>query len=88
MSSAAGNSANADSLAAESWFTDATAAAGKTPGDLRMTLNLEKIVSTPYFRSYWVQRNITEMKQYRSAVADLLMEAGEFREERVLLPSP
>jgi len=22
-------------------------------GDLRMVLNLEKIVSTPYFRSYW-----------------------------------
>ena len=78
--------ANANSLALEPWFADAQGAAAKPPAELRMTLNLEKIVPTPYFRSYWVQRNITEMKQYRSAVADLYMHAGDFREERVLLP--
>jgi hypothetical protein len=82
----AAKSTNADSLAAEPWFVDGGAAAAKTSDDLRMTLNLEKIVSTPYFRSYWVQRNITELKQYRSAVADLYIDGGEFREERVLLP--
>lgn len=85
----AANSSNptaANSVAAESWFMDARAAAAKEPGELRMTLNLEKIVPTPYFRSYWIQRNITEMRQYRSAVADLHTEAGVFREERVLLP--
>jgi hypothetical protein len=73
------------SVSMERWFTDAQAAA-KDPGELRMTLNLEKIVPTPYFRSYWVQRNITEMKQFRSAVADLHMDTDTFREERVLLP--
>lgn len=78
--------ASADSLAAEPWFTDARAAALKDSGELRMTLNLEKIVPSPYFRSYWVQRNVTEMKRYRSAVADLYMDSGGFREERVLLP--
>jgi hypothetical protein len=86
MAGRSGNSAPADSLAAEPWFVDARAAAQKDAGELRMTLNLDKIVPSPYFRSYWVQRNITEMKQYRSAVADLYMDTGDFREERVLLP--
>ena len=54
-------------------------------GDLRMVLNLDKIVQTPYFRSYWVQRNITEMKQYTSAVSDLYRTRESYREERVLL---
>lgn len=74
------------SLSSEPWFKDAHAAAVQNPSALRMTLNLEKIVPSPYFRSYWVQRNITEVKQYRSAITDLYMETGRFREERVLLP--
>jgi hypothetical protein len=86
MAARSGNSAPADSLAAEPWYVDARAAAVKAAGELRMTLNLEKIVPSPYFRSYWVQRNVTEMKRYRSAVADLSMDSGDFREERVLLP--
>jgi hypothetical protein len=87
--SAKGNAASAGGLlpvSAEPWFTDARAAAAKEPGDLRMMLNLERIVRTPYFRSYWIQENVTEMKQYRGAVADLYMDADQFREERVLLP--
>jgi hypothetical protein len=84
--SGTGSSGTANSLAGEPWFVDARAASAKDVGDLRMTLNLEKIVPLPYFRSYWVQQNITEMKQYRSAVADLYTEGESFREERVLLP--
>lgn len=75
-----------NSVTTEPWFADAHAAAAKTEGDLRMTLNLEKIVPTPYFRSYWVQQNITQMKQYRGALADLYLGGDAFREERVLLP--
>jgi hypothetical protein len=85
-SAAAANADVQSSLVAQPWFVDARVAAAKEPGALRMTLNLEKIVPSPYFRSYWVQRNVTEMKQFRSAVADLYAEAGDFREERVLLP--
>jgi hypothetical protein len=78
-------------LSAEAWFHDAQGAAAQTPGEMRMTLNLDKIVRTPYFRSYWIQRNVTAMKQYRSAVADLYLKEGSgasaiFREERVMLP--
>jgi hypothetical protein len=69
---------------AEQWWSQATAAAGPA-GDLRMVLNLEKIVPSPYFRSYWIQRNITDMKQYSGAVSDLFRSGSEYREERVLL---
>lgn len=86
MGNTSGSASAIDSLAGEAWFADARAAAAHEPGALRMTLNLEKIVPSPYFRSYWVQRNITEMKRYRSAVADLYLATDQFREERVLLP--
>lgn len=69
---------------AEQWWSQAVAAAGPT-GDLRMVLNLEKIVPSPYFRSYWIQRNVTDMKQYSAAVCDLFRSGKEYREERVLL---
>jgi len=72
------------SIEAEPWWAQSIAAAGPA-GDLRMVLNLEKIVPSPYFRSYWVQRNITEMKEYASAVSDLFRSGKEYREERVLM---
>ena len=72
----------------EPWYSSAKAAASANAGDLRMTLNLARIVPSPYFRSYWVQRNITEMKQYSAAVSDIYREKGRIREERVLLPGP
>jgi hypothetical protein len=79
---------NAHSLPDESWYADAVKQAARAPGDLRMILNLEKIVPSPYFRSYWVQRNITEMKQYRAALCDLERGDKEYRESRVLLRVP
>ena len=72
------------SVEAEQWWAQPVAAAG-TAGDLRMVLNLEKLVPSPYFRSYWIQRNITEMKRYSAAVSDLFRSGTEYREERVLL---
>jgi hypothetical protein len=79
---------SSDSLATEPWFVDVNNAA--TPSTqapvLRMALDLERIVKTPYFRSYWVQQNVTEMKEYRAAMDDLYSEPTQMREERVLLP--
>jgi hypothetical protein len=71
-------------IEAEEWWSQSVAATGPA-GDLRMVLNLEKIVPSPYFRSYWVQQNITDMKKYRAGVADLFLSTKEYREERVLL---
>lgn len=79
---------HAHSLADEEWFADAVKQATGPVDDLRMVLNLEKIVPSPYFRSYWVQRNITEMKQYRAALCDLHRSAQAYREDRFLLRKP
>lgn len=73
------------SIETEVWWSRPVAAAGPA-GDLRMVLNLEKIVPSPYFRSYWVQQNITDMKQYSASVSDLTHTKEEYREERTLLP--
>jgi len=48
-------------------------------------LNLDKLVPSPYFRTYWVQQNITDLKQYSAAVSDLFRSRKQYREERVLL---
>ncbi|HKM83767.1 MAG TPA: hypothetical protein VJY15_22780 [Candidatus Acidoferrum sp.] len=77
-------SGDARSIEAEPWWSQSVAAAS-AEGDLRMVLNLEKIVPSPYFRSYWVQQNITDMKQYSAAISDLTLSGKEYREERVLL---
>jgi hypothetical protein len=75
------------SLADDGWYAGAVKEAGKQ-GDLRMVLNLRDIVPSPYFRSYWVQHNISEMKQYSAAISDLYRGAQNYREERVLLRTP
>lgn len=72
------------SIEAESWWSQSLTTAGPA-GDLRMVLNLERIVPSAYFRSYWVQQNITDMKQYGAAVSDLFLSSKEYREERVLV---
>jgi hypothetical protein len=72
------------SIEAEQWWAQPVAAAGPA-GDLRMVLNLEKIVPSPYFRSYWVQRNITDTKEYSSTISDLFRSGKEYREERALM---
>ena len=76
------------SLQTEPYYTTSIAAA-RTTGqpNLRMTLNLARILPTPYFRSYWIQQNITELKQYSAAVSDLYLSANSFREERALIPA-
>jgi hypothetical protein len=69
---------------AEPWWSQSVASTG-TAGDLRMILNLEKIVPSPYFRTYWVQQNVTDMGQYSAAISDLFRSSRQYREERVLL---
>ncbi|MBZ5605800.1 MAG: hypothetical protein LAO79_26165 [Acidobacteriia bacterium] len=71
-------------VASEKWFQDATAAAG-APGELRLVYNLERLLETPHFRSYWVQRNATRLSEFSAGAADLDRVRGEFRERRVLL---
>ena len=71
-------------VAAEQWWAQSTASAGQA-GDLRMVLNLEELVPNGYFRTYWVQQNITDLKQYSASVSDLYRSSKQYREERVLI---
>jgi hypothetical protein len=68
----------------EHWWANSIAAAGKA-GDLRLVLDLEKLVPNGYFRTYWVQQDITDLSQYSAAVSDLFRSSQEYREERVLM---
>jgi hypothetical protein len=74
-------------LATDPWYAASVAAANEKPGDLRLTLDLAKITRSPYFRTYWVQQNITATRRYSAGLSDLYREPGVFREERFLLPS-
>ena len=68
----------------EIWYKSAIAAAGPA-GDLRMVLNLPLLGKSSHFRSYWIERNVAELKQYSAEVADVHRSATEIREDRVLL---
>jgi hypothetical protein len=69
---------------ADGWFAQAVKAAGPA-GDLRLVADVATLVKEPHFRSYWVQDNIAELKEYAAVVSDLTRAPGEIREERVLL---
>lgn len=71
-------------IESEQWWAQSTAEAGPT-GDLRMVLDLGKLVPSGYFRTYWVQQNITDLSQYSTAVSDLFRSRHDYREERVLI---
>ncbi len=58
-------------LASERWYREATATRPAAAGELRMVMNLEALVKSDYFRSYWVQRNAPAIGQYWTGIADL-----------------
>jgi hypothetical protein len=74
----------AAALNQQGWFVNAVKAA-KDPGELRMVIHLAEVTKTPQFRTYWLQQNITELRQYESSVSDLFRSSGVYREERSLL---
>jgi hypothetical protein len=74
-------------LASDRWYHDATAAAAK-PGELRMVMNLESLVKSVYFRSYWVQRNVSTISRYWAGVADESRSGETITETRIFLRSP
>ena len=71
-------------LTREPWYTSAVAAS-QTQGDVRMALNLQRLLDSTYFRSYWIQRNASELRPYAAGVVDLFREAGQLREQRTLI---
>ncbi len=71
-------------IANEGWYKNSTNAAG-APGELRLAMNLETLAGNTYFRSYWVQRNVSEVRRFVSGVTDIHRTAGEIEEKRLFL---
>jgi len=74
------------SIAGDTWFAD-TVKQLPQAGDVRLVYNLTALRKTPQFRTYWIQRNITELGAYTSGSADLFEQESGFEEQRVLLRS-
>jgi hypothetical protein len=74
-------------IASEGWYKQSTEAAG-APGELRLAMNLENLVESTYFRSYWVQRNASDVRRFVSGVADINRTSSEIREQRLFLKRP
>jgi hypothetical protein len=77
-------SAGGTSVTNEEWFAAPLRAAGPA-GDLRLVMNLPALVRSPHFRSYWVQRNVSEFRQYGGGVSDVFRSPLTIREQRVLV---
>ena len=76
--------AKSQTVEGEPWYAQSTSGTGPA-GDLRLVLNLEKLAASPHFRSYWVQRNVVDLRLYSAAVSDLFLSGKEYREERLLV---
>ncbi len=71
-------------LSAETWFSAAMAQAGNA-GEMRMALNIQSLIADDRFRSYWIQRNIPELRPFSAEVADVQRTNGEIAENRTLV---
>lgn len=72
------------SVEKDPWWAQSTEAAGPA-GDLRLVLDMARLVPNGYFRTYWVQQNIMDLSQYSAGVSDLFRSNKQYREERLLI---
>jgi hypothetical protein len=72
------------SVVNDPWFAD-TVKQAPEQGDLRLVYNLTTLRKTPQFRTYWIQRNGSELAAFLSGSADVFDQPGGFEERRVLL---
>jgi hypothetical protein len=71
-------------LAQDRWYDELSRSA-TNPGEIRIALNIPGLLKTSYFRSYWIQRNASQLKPFTAGVIDLFREPEQIREERILL---
>ena len=70
----------------EPWYSKSVEAA-KQPGELRLVLNMPRLLQSPYMRSYWIQRNASELKQFGAAISDVRRTGNQIDENRILFRS-
>jgi hypothetical protein len=71
-------------VADEPWYQE-TVRTAKSPGELRLVMNLEAVLKTHQFRSHWIYENTPSLREYWAGISDIHRSASEFREDRVLL---
>jgi len=74
----------ASNLASEAWYSGALARAGN-PGELRMALNIQALTSDVRFRSYWIQRNVSELRPFEAEIVDVQRTQQDIAENRILV---
>ncbi|HEY2381760.1 MAG TPA: hypothetical protein VGK48_11335 [Terriglobia bacterium] len=76
------------SISNETWYQDAVRAMGPDAGNrvaLRLVMDLPTVIKTPYFRSYWIQRNTADLRPYSALLSQLTRQNGVLQEDRVLV---
>jgi len=78
------------SLSQEAWYRDSLQAlpadlAG--PAALRLVMDFANVIKTPYFRSYWIQRNTDELRNYSAVLSQVTRKADALEENRLLIRS-
>ncbi len=78
------------SIGQETWYQDSLRAL--PPGTprlvaLRLVMDLAGVIKTPYFRSYWIQKNTDELRPFSAALAQVARRTEAFEENRALIRS-
>jgi hypothetical protein len=84
-----GNTANRP-VSDDVWYQDAVRSMGNAANNrvaLRLVMDLPNVIKTPYFRSYWIQRNTSDLRGYSALLSQLTRRADAFQEDRVLVRS-
>jgi hypothetical protein len=80
--------ASGGSVSQAAWYADAFRAMGGNPGRqvaLRLVMDLPAVIRTPYFRSYWIQKNTSDFGGYSAFLSEVIRSADVFEESRVLV---
>src|SRR5580658_6601643 len=75
------------SMASDRWYRESVAAASGS-AELRLVMNLESLVKSDYFRSYWIQRNVSTVRRFWAGVADVNRTGNTITETRAFLRAP
>jgi hypothetical protein len=82
--------ANRNSVSQDRWYQDAVRAlpadASGNPA-LRLVVDLAAAIKTPYFRSYWVQKNTDDLRPYYAFASQVTRMPDAIVERRVFLRS-
>jgi hypothetical protein len=78
------------SLTEETWYQDAVRSMGSDANNravLRLVMDLPTVIRTPYFRSYWIQKNTADLRGYSAMFVQLTRRNDALEESRAFVRS-